>query len=73
MQQNKPYAITSAKRTATRYGAAIILHLQDCRVYLPRRFAAIGDVELAFLNSGTALFVYKGREEGVDIVDFVNV
>lgn len=37
LQQNKPYPIVKARITTSDFGESVLLELEDCVVFLPRR------------------------------------
>lgn len=70
LEQGEKYPIISARRTTTKFGAAVVVYLKDCKVYLPARFSALTDEGLKFLNSGQVIMIYRGRVNSMDVVDF---
>lgn len=43
LKPHTPYTVSSAYRTVTRYGDAVVLKLEDKILYLPKRFNALSD------------------------------
>lgn len=73
LEQGEKYPILSARRTTTKFGAAVVAYLKESKIFLPARFSALSDEELEFLNSGTVALIYRGRKNSMDIIDFESV
>lgn len=64
LEINKGYKILKSKRvTNSIFGVSILLELEECSVFLPKRFSGLSNDFLLELDKGAALLIYRGEKK----------
>lgn len=66
------YPLLSMRKVNTRFGLGVVAVLDECSVFLPKRFASLGNDEIEKINTGPQIvLVYRGiKENGMYILEF---